>query len=64
LGYGFNPRARVERDLKALSEFYNNACFNPRARVERDFFYTSKYQYGKSFNPRARVERDQKLLLP
>ncbi len=33
---GFNPRARVGRDVQRLIKAYSQACFNPRARVGRD----------------------------
>ncbi len=33
---GFNPRARVGRDMQEMREEQRIICFNPRARVGRD----------------------------
>jgi len=33
---GFNPRARVGRDLQCYRQGLQFLCFNPRARVGRD----------------------------
>ena len=33
---GFNPRARVGRDLSAAWQIMSVSCFNPRARAGRD----------------------------
>ena len=58
LGYvGFNPRARVGRDLR-LHAAGENGCFNPRARVGRDLLRAGPDPPLRGFNPRARVGRD------
>ena len=56
---GFNPRARVGRDMYYGFETSDeNAGFNPRARVGRDYRRRRSLFYFVSFNPRARVGRD------
>jgi len=58
LDVGFNPRARVGRDIRATAQAIQCRCFNPRARVGRDFPPSSTHRHRQSFNPRARVGRD------
>ena len=55
---GFNPRARVGRDLLLISRFRTWVSFNPRARVGRDRRATILFCTIQCFNPRARVGRD------
>ena len=55
---GFNPRARVGRDLDCASMTFHQRCFNPRARVGRDPRPPRPGCCFFCFNPRARVGRD------
>jgi len=55
---GFNPRARVGRDVDSEMDGARAACFNPRARVGRDQGVLPLSVGFGSFNPRARVGRD------
>ena len=56
---GFNPRARVGRDLLIHAAPPASRCFNPRARVGRDVMLQPPRADLRSFNPRARVGRDE-----
>ncbi len=56
---GFNPRARVGRDLVADVKRDLRICFNPRARVGRDQALIQSMTKFICFNPRARVGRDK-----
>ena len=48
---GFNPRARVGRDLILSCSRQRLCCFNPRARVGRDNAVLQQYSVSRSFNP-------------
>ena len=59
---GFNPRARVGRDLSSPCTMAQETSFNPRARVGRDRLGACKGRdYYTRFNPRARVGRDRRM---
>ncbi len=58
LWLGFNPRARMGRDLIVVSSILISHSFNPRARMGRDFRRRSTSASSSSFNPRARMGRD------
>ncbi len=55
---GFNPRARVGRDIKPATCGEAGRSFNPRARVGRDIPLHVLLAFLQRFNPRARVGRD------
>ena len=55
---GFNPRARVGRDMWPGTSLRCSGGFNPRARVGRDSSLMAALGAGGCFNPRARVGRD------
>ena len=55
---GFNPRARVGRDVRPRRGASAGTRFNPRARVGRDLPVLNASRATNSFNPRARVGRD------
>jgi len=54
----FNPRPRVEGDVRDIQLQPKRPCFNPRPRVEGDTRRTSMPTSLMSFNPRPRVEGD------
>ena len=58
LVHGFNPRARVGRDVMELATYIWSMGFNPRARVGRDHGDCRQWNWRACFNPRARVGRD------
>ena len=55
---GFNPRARVGRDVPVARRRCRPVSFNPRARVGRDSCRHPSRRTRYGFNPRARVGRD------
>ena len=56
--WGFNPRARVGRDIRMSSSFWLQTCFNPRARVGRDIKAgTIRDRAGKFQSTRPRGAR-------
>ena len=56
--FGFNPHARVGRDMLSLVSFGAFVCFNPHARVGRDAGRELLMSAIQGFNPHARVGRD------
>ena len=56
---GFNPRARMGRDLPQGICTSRSECFNPRARMGRDSSDQLSCPHTHRFNPRARMGRDE-----
>ena len=59
VSYRFNPRPRVEGDMRRGVKYCSFRGFNPRPRVEGDAGERNADGESASFNPRPRVEGDR-----